>query len=90
MKLLKNPILNKRKEPRQVCEGQIFFSYKKHIHEGELKNCSASGLFIISENFFLEGEKITVVLPETKYKEKYQCGCIVWKNAEGFAVRLLK
>jgi len=90
MSLLKKPFPNKRKEPRQVCEGQVFFSYKKHLHAGELKNCSATGLFINTENFFLEGEKITVSLPKFQYKEKYQCGCIVWKNAEGFGVRLLK
>jgi Tfp pilus assembly protein PilZ len=81
---------NKRKEPRQVHDSQIFFSYKKHLHEGELKNYSPSGLFINTDNFFLEGERITIVLPMFKSNDKYRCGRIVWKNAEGFGVQLLK
>lgn len=89
MNPLTKPFSNRRKEPRHACEGQIFFSYKKYLHAGELKNCSASGLFINSENFFLIGKKITVALPKFKYTEKYQYGRIVWKNAEGFGVQLI-
>jgi len=90
MNISKEPYPNKRKEPRQVHEGQILFSYKKHLHEGQLKNCSPSGLFINSDNFLIEGERITMVLPMSKYKDRYRFGRIVWKNVEGCGVQLLK
>jgi hypothetical protein len=79
---------NKRKEPRKPYSGLISFVYKKQLYPGKLINYSLSGLFIKAENFFVEGEKITVTLPASKYKNHWQRGRIVWKNDEGCGVQL--
>jgi hypothetical protein len=79
---------NKRKEPRKPYLGLISFLYKKQLYPGKLINYSPSGLFIKAENFFVEGEKITVTLPASKYKNHKQRGQIVWKNAQGCGVQL--
>jgi hypothetical protein len=85
----KSPFRNKRKEPRRPYLGLISFIYKKQLYPGKLINYSPSGLFIKAENFFVEGEKITVTLPASEYKNPKQRGQIVWKNAEGCGVQLL-
>ena len=84
----KNPFFNQRKEPRQPYTARIFFAYKKHLYEGKLRNYSSSGLFIQADSFFREGEKITMALPPSHYKNDMRIGLIVWKNAEGCGVKL--
>lgn len=81
---------NKRKEPRQAFSGLISFVYKKHLYPGRLKNYSTDGMFIIADNFFVEGEIITVALSVSKDKKYKRKGRIVWKNAEGCGVQLLE
>ena len=81
---------NKRKEPRKSYSGLISFFYRKNLFTGQLKNYSPSGLFIESENFFVEGEMITVKLPVSEFKNHKQSGRIVWTNDSGCGVQLLK
>ena len=85
-----NPFLNKRKEPRNSYTGLISFVYKKQLYPGQLKNYSLSGLFIKADILFFKGEKITVTLPASKYKNHKRKGRIVWKNDEGCGVQLLQ
>jgi hypothetical protein len=68
---------NKRKEPRKPYSGLISFVYKKHLYPGSLINYSPSGLFIKAHSIFLKGEKITIALPYSKYKDTKQRGRIV-------------
>ena len=79
---------NKRKEPRKPYSGLISFLYKKQLYPGKLINYSPCALFIEAENFFVEGEIITLTLPTLKYKNHKQIGRIVWKNDEGCGVQL--
>ena len=80
---------NKRKEPRKSYSGLISFVYKKNLYTGQLINYSASGLFIESESLFIEGEIITVTLPDSIYKNYKQKGQIIWANDGGCGVQLL-
>ena len=81
--------LNKRKEPRNSYSGLISFVYRKNLYTGQLINYSASGLFIESNNLFVEGEIITVTLPVSIYKNDRQKGQIVWANDDGCGVQLV-
>ena len=80
---------NKRKVPRQTFTGRISFVYKKKLYPGKLKNYSADGLFIIADNFFVEGEMITVALSISDHKHDMRKGRIVWRNDEGCGVQFL-
>jgi hypothetical protein len=80
---------NKRKVPRQPFTGRISFVYKKKLYPGKLKNYSADGLFIIADNFFVEGEMITVALSVSDHKHDMRKGRIVWRNDEGCGVQFL-
>jgi hypothetical protein len=80
---------NKRKVPRQSFTGLISFVYKKNLYPGKLKNYSADGMFIIADNFFVEGEMITIALSVSEYKRNMRKGRIVWRNDEGCGVQFL-
>jgi hypothetical protein len=80
---------NKRKVPRQPFSGRISFVYKKKLYPGRLKNYSADGMFIIADNFFIEGEMITVALSFSDHKSDMRKAKIVWRNAEGCGVQFL-
>jgi hypothetical protein len=78
---------NKRKVPRQSFTGLISFVYKKNLYPGKLKNYSADGMFIIADNFFVEGEMITVALSVSDDKRDMRKGRIIWRNNEGCGVQ---
>ena len=80
---------NKRKVPRLTVSGLISFVYKKNLYPGKLKNYSADGMFIIADNFFVEGEMITVALSVSDHKSAMRKGRIVWRNDEGCGVQIL-
>lgn len=80
---------NKRKVPRQPLSGLISFFYKKNLYPGKLKNYSADGMFIIADNFFVEGEMITLVLTLSDHKGDVRKGRIVWINEEGCGVQFV-
>ena len=80
---------NKRKVPRQPLTGIISFVYKKNLYPGKLKNYSADGIFIIADNFFVEGEMITIALSLSDDKSDMRKGRIVWINDEGCGVQFL-
>ncbi len=80
---------NKRKVPRQPYPGLISFVYKKNLYPGKLKNYSADGMFIIADNFFIEGEMITIALSVSDHKRDTRQGRIVWRNDEGCGVHFL-
>ena len=84
----KKPFVNRRKEPRQSYSGDILFAYKKHLYKGRLKNFSPSGLFIQADRIFINGEMITISLPDSKFKNNKQRGRIVWNNTKGCGVQL--
>ena len=80
---------NKRKVPRQPFSGLISFVYKKNLYPGRLKNYSADGMYIIADNFFVEGETITVALTVSDHKGDMRKGRIVWIDNEGCGVQFL-
>jgi hypothetical protein len=80
---------NTRKVPRHPFSGLVSFVYKKKLYPGKLKNYSADGMFIIADNFFIEGEMITIALSLSDHKSDLREGRIIWRNAEGCGVQFL-
>jgi hypothetical protein len=81
------PFFNKRREPRYPFTGRVLFVYKNNLNEGIVKNLSRSGLCMITQRFFHDGEVITVSLPPSKYKTNNRKARIVWKKADGCGVQ---
>ena len=80
----------KRDAPRIPYSGNIFFTTKNGLFEGELKNYSKHGLFIKTQADIALGEFITVALP---YVEDKQIKCqaqILWRNTEGYGIELVR
>ena len=83
-------ISDRRKESRICCSESIYFTTKKRIHQGELKNQSCSGLFIEAGNGFAEDEMIIAVVPGVNNGDAKCRGRIIWSNRQGFGVKLGK
>ena len=79
---------DRRKETRSCCSESIYFTTKKRIHVGQLKNQSRSGLFIEAVNCFAEDEMIIAVVPCVNDGDAKCKGRIIWCNEQGFGVKL--
>ena len=82
--------IEKRIEPRTPYSGQIFFSTKNGLHQGQLKNYSRHGLFIETAIPLPVGEMITVALPYLDVAAAKCKGQIMWRNEGGFGVELFR
>ena len=79
---------DRRKESRICCSEAIYFTTKKRIHVGKLKNRSRYGLFIEAANCFAEDEMIIAVVPCVNDGDTKCKGRIIWCNGQGFGVKL--
>ena len=77
----------KREHPREACSEATFYSTKKGIYEGEIKDIGVKGVFIASDQTPAVGEIVTVAVPAAGDREGGKLkGEIVWKRTDGFGV----
>ncbi len=79
-----------RKEPRKHFKSSIFYATEQQLYEGEVKNYSASGVFVKTRGKFFVGQELNLALPYSKAKNSKRLGEVVWKNREGVGVKLKK
>lgn len=77
-----------RKEPRKHFKGSIFYASEHQLYEGEVKNYSASGIFVKTRGKFFVGQALNLALPYSKAKKSKRLGEVVWQNREGVGVKL--
>jgi Tfp pilus assembly protein PilZ len=82
-------ISDARQRPRKPFSQSIQFSSDKGIFEGKIKNISASGVFIATEEIFEVGQILRFSLP-LKGKSTKILGQIVWANKQGFGLKFKK
>jgi hypothetical protein len=80
----------RRKEQRQPCSEEIFFTTANGLHEGQCKDYSRGGLFIQTSEMLSIGEVITVAIPFSDSMNDKRNAQIMWKNTEGFGVALFE
>jgi len=82
-----NNMEEKREHPREACSETTFYSTKKGIYEGLIKDIGVKGVFIIADETPVVGEIVTVAVPATGDAEGGKLrGEIVWKRPGGFGV----
>ncbi len=77
-----------RKEPRKHFIGSIFYATEQQLYEGEVKNYSASGIFVKTRGKFFVGQELNLALPYSRARNSKRLGEVVWKNKEGVGVKL--
>ena len=77
-----------RKEPRKHFIESIFYATEQQLYEGEVKNYSASGVFVKTMGKFFLGQALNLALPYSKAKNSKRLGEVVWQNREGVGVKL--
>ena len=77
-----------RKEPRKHFIGSIFYATEQQLYEGEVKNYSASGVFVKTRGKFFVGQALNMALPYSKEKNSKRLGKVAWQNTEGIGVKL--
>ena len=77
-----------RKEPRKPFNGSIFYASEQQFYEGEVKNYSASGVFVKTRGKFFVGQTLNLALPYSKKKDSKCLGAVIWQNTEGIGVEL--
>ena len=83
-------VADKRSATRIPYLGNIIFTTKNGLCEGELKNYSKNGLFIKTQEVLTLGDFITVALPYVEDEQiKFQAQ-ILWRNSEGYGVELVR
>ena len=80
----------RRKDPRYPYSRYIFFATKNRFFQGDLENYSRHGLCIRSAQPLPVGEMITVALPHVEDADEKRKGMIVWCDAKGFGVELIR
>jgi hypothetical protein len=76
-----------REHPREACSEATFYSTKKGIYEGLIKDIGVKGVFIAADETPVVGEIVTVAVPATGDREGGKLrGEIVWKRPGGFGV----
>jgi hypothetical protein len=89
MKALKtNENIERRIEYRHTCLEEIFFATHSRLYEGVLIDYGRNGLYIRTKEILPVGEIITVVDPHPSGRNKKRKGRILWRNKEGFGVKL--
>jgi len=81
--------LNRRKENRFAFSGLVLFATNNRLYEGEIENYSKTGLSIKNENFFQNGQKVTVAIPYSTTNNDKRTAEIVWSNRNGFGLKLI-
>lgn len=81
-------VIERRRDIRTPYSESMYFATKKKIYEGKLKNLSRTGLFIKTNEFFSEGEKIIVAIPCSDKRNARFKGQIIWFGKEGFGMKL--
>ena len=81
--------LNRRKENRFSFSGFVLFATNNRLYEGEIENYSKTGLSIKNENFFQNGQKVTVAIPYSTTNNDKRTAEIVWSNRYGFGLKLI-
>jgi hypothetical protein len=80
-------IEDKREHPREACSEATFYSTKKGIYEGLIKDIGVKGVFIATDETPTVGEIVTVAVPATGDRDGGKLsGEIVWKRTGGFGV----
>ena len=77
-----------RKDPRKIFKGHIFYATEHQLYEGEVKNYSATGIFVKTSDGFFVGQEVTLALPYSKGKNTKRLGEVVRQNREGIGVKL--
>ena len=77
-----------RKESRKHFQGSIFYATEHQLYEGEVKNYSASGIFVKTRGKFFVGQTLNLALPYSKTKNSKHLGEVVWQSKEGLGVKL--
>jgi len=77
-----------RKEPRKHFKGSIFYASEHQLYEGEVKNYSASGVFVKTRGKFFVGQELNLALPYLKAEDSKRLGAVVWQSTEGIGVEL--
>jgi hypothetical protein len=80
----------RRKDPRYPYSRYIFFATRNRFFQGDLQNYSRHGLCIRSPQPLPVGEVITVALPYIEDADEKRKGMIVWSDANGFGVELIR
>lgn len=80
-------VIERRTDIRTLFSESIYFTTKRQIYEGELKNLSHSGLYIKTNEFFSEGEMIIVAIPCLDTQNAKYKGQIIWFDKEGFGMK---
>ena len=80
--------IERRIENRQLCSEEIFFATCSRLYEGELKDYGRNGLFIKTKEILPVGEIITIVDPHPNGSNNKRKGRIIWRNKEGYGVKL--
>ncbi len=78
---------DKRNHPRRPFLRPLRFGTENEIYNGNVKNISASGVFIAAIEKPKVGQRITLNLPLKKGKMVKSVGEIVWINEEGFGLK---
>ncbi|HUT44197.1 MAG TPA: PilZ domain-containing protein [Desulfobacterales bacterium] len=78
-----------RKEPRKHFMGSIFYATEDQLHEGEVKNYSGSGIFVITSSKFFVGQTLNLALPYSKEENSKRLGQVIWQDTEGIGVALI-
>jgi hypothetical protein len=79
----------RRKYERKNYSADIVFASNGRIFQGNLKDISVGGAFILTKyaNQVLEGEVVTISIPFTDgLKHVKRSGHVLWKNSTGFAI----
>ena len=79
-----------RNHPRRHFSRPLRFGIQKEVYNGNVKNISASGVFIASDEKLEVGQEIELNLPLKKGKMVGAVGQIVWVNDEGFGLKFIK
>lgn len=79
----------RRKYERKHYSADIVFASNGRIFQGNLKDISVGGAFVLSKhaNQLIEGEVVTISIPFTDgRKHVKRSGRVLWKNSTGFAI----
>ncbi len=81
---------DRRRETRYPYSRYVLYATKNRLYQGELKDYSLSGLFIMTGDVLPVGAIITVALPYSKSRNDKRKGQIVRSNIDGFGVEFFR
>ena len=84
--LAREEINDRRREIRYQYSRYVLYATKNRLYQGELRDYSLSGLFIMTNDKLPVGEIITVALPYSTNRNDKRKGQIVRSDIDGFGV----